>query len=106
MRIDKKTGKKYTEHNIPVDKLNYIVIPEKVQFCIMNENYGHESDVWYNGIFCGDRYAVFMRSIDSRCWQQVSPWYVKYGTAERKMLLLYDDKYYESEVKTECTFKQ
>lgn len=99
MRKDARTERYYTEHNIPMDRLNHLVIPGNVEFCIMSENYGHESDVWYNETFCGDRYAVFKRTVDTKCWQQVSPWYVKYGNAERKMLSLYDDKFYESEVK-------
>lgn len=95
MRVDKKTGKKYTEHNIPMDKVNYLVIPGKVQFCIMNENYGHESDVWYNDTFCGDRYAVFERTVDTKVWQQVSPWYVYYGKAVNKMLDAYNKRFIE-----------
>lgn len=99
MQKDVRTGRYYTVHNIPMGRLNHLVIPRNAEFCIMNENYGHESDVWYNETFCGDRYAVFKRTVDTMCWQQVSPWYVKYGTAERKMISLYNDKFYESEVK-------
>ena len=99
MRVDKNTGKRYTEHNMPLDKCIHMVIPKVAQFKILNENYGHESDVWYDGIFCGDRYAVFKYNLESHYWQQITPWYKRFGYAQGKMFEAYNKLFYESEVK-------
>lgn len=95
MRTDKNTGKQYTEHNIPMDRVHIIVLPKVAQFCIMNEYYGHESDVWYNDTFCGDRYAVFKRTRDGMVWQQTTTWYQRFGYAQRKMFEQYNKLFTE-----------
>lgn len=99
MRVDKNTGKRYTDHNIPIDRTFAMVLPQVVEFKILNENYGYESDVWYNNTFCGDRYAVFKRPFGTKYWQQVTPWYLRFGYAQRKMFEAYNKLFYESEVK-------
>lgn len=90
IRVDKVTGKTYTYHNIPIDKKG---TPTCIQcrkgfFKILNQNSRHPDDSWYEGRFIGDRYAVFMwinNGGESGFFQQVSPWYMKYGNAVRKM---------------------
>ena len=88
MRTDKKTGKTYTVHNIPMNRLHTVVVPNKAQFCIIAEHHGHEEDVWYNDTFCGDRYAVFKCTLEDRAWYQVTPWYYRFGYAQRKLFEL------------------
>ena len=95
---DKNTGKRYTVHNIPVDKVFIMVLPGHSELRIMNENYGHESDVWYDGTFCGDRYAVFERTVESSCWMQITPWYQRFGYAQRKMFERYNKNWKGKEV--------
>lgn len=87
MRIDKKTGKKYTSHNIPANSVTGISTHKGV-FCISNEAKGHEEDTRYNGTFLGDRYAVFKYNEQGIFWQQVTPWYVRFGYAHRKLFEL------------------
>ena len=65
----------------------------------MAEHFGHEDDVWYNQTFCGDRYAVFKRTVSNKTWYQITPWYNRFGWAQRKMFEAYNKMYYESEVK-------
>ena len=99
MRTDARTGKQYTVHNIPMNRTFSVVLPQKAEFRIMNETYGHEEDVWYYDQFCGDRYAVFKRTVDNKVWQQITPWYYRFGYAQRKMFEAYNKLFYESEVK-------
>ena len=87
MRVDKKTGKKYTSNNIPFRSVTGITT-HKGTFCIKNESTGHEQDTWYNDTFLGDRYAVFEYNEQARFWQQLTPWYVRFGYAQRKLFEL------------------
>lgn len=94
MRVDKNTGIRYTEHNMPYDKCIHMVIPKVAEFKILNENYGHEHFVWYHDTFCGDRYAVFKRIYGQQFWQQITPWYKRFGYAQRKMFERYNKDFY------------
>lgn len=90
IRMDKKTGKMYTWHNIPYNRLISIQ-NEKGFYKIFESNHSHPNDSWYNDIkVCGD-YAVFKwenTSSSTGFYQQVSPWYIHYGSAIRKMVKL------------------
>ena len=81
VKVDKSTGKKYFNNNIPVGKLRAMTTLEGKQYKIFSEN--GTNDMWYNGKFLGDRYAVFFRA--NGFWQQVSNWYCRYGNATRFM---------------------
>ena len=84
IRIDKVTGKAYTWYNIPIiDGSLTCIQNSKGLFMIMAENHSHPEDSWYEGRFIGDRYAVFRRS--NGFFQQVSPWYERFGNAVRKL---------------------
>lgn len=90
IRTDIKTKKNYID-NIPEGRLNAITTPEGTQYKIMAQNKNHQEDSWYNGRFIGDNYGVFKYiKPDKGCgfWQQVSPWYSRYGNAQRKMCQL------------------
>lgn len=80
-RIDSKTGRKYFKNNIPVGKLNAMEGVTGRKYKIFAEN--GDNSVWYNGMFLGDRYAVFVHT--GYCWQQISPWYERYGNAVHYM---------------------
>ena len=87
LRFDQKTGKTYTWFNIPLPNTTSAQT-ENGYFVIMNENHSHPEDSWYNGSFIGDRYAVFkwIKSTTSTgFYQQISPWYAKYGNARNKL---------------------
>lgn len=81
VKIDKSTGKKYFNNNIPVGALTGMSTPDGRIYKIFPES--GNSDVWYHGTFLGDRYAVFRKC--HGFWQQVSPWYCRYGNATRFM---------------------
>lgn len=90
IRVDVETGKRYI-NNIPEGKITAITTPDGTQYKIVAQNHNHQDDVWYNGRFIGDYYGVFKYiKPDMGCgfWQQVSPWYFRYGNAERKMCQL------------------
>lgn len=82
-RIDEVTGKMYNSKNIP---LNRVCACESngVKYNIVAQ--GEPGDYWYNGRFLGTNYAIFMKAPNMMFWQQISPWYAKYGNAERFML--------------------
>ena len=81
VKVDESTGKKYFNNNIPVGSLTAMATPTGIQFKIFPEN--GTADMWYNGKFVGDRYAVF-RKVNG-FWQQISNWYCRYGNAVRYM---------------------
>ena len=89
VRIDKVTGKVYTWNNIPVDKRGHLTAIEcrKGFYKIVSQNHNHPEDSWYQGRFIGDSYAVFkwVKTGESGFYQQVSPWYVWFGNAVRKL---------------------
>lgn len=82
-RIDSETGKKYFKNNIPVGRLNAMtgITGRRYKICAQNGN----DSVWYNGRFLGDQYAVFVYVEKCGFWQQISPWYERYGNAVRYM---------------------
>lgn len=94
MRKDVLTGKCYTDSNIPLDRkggalTRYEDTANNRKYRIMSESMGHSDDMWYNGRFLGDRYAVFVWVATTSTlgfWQQVTPWYIRYGYAVRMML--------------------
>lgn len=94
MRVDKNTGKKYSDHNIPMNRTFTVILPQVAIYRIMAEHHGYEQDVWYHNTFCGDRYAVFKRKHGDRYWQQITPWYKRFGYAQRKMFERYDKDFY------------
>ena len=77
IKIDKKTGRKYFGNNIPVGRLNGIKGETGRQYKIFSEA-GNET-VWHDGIYLGDRYAVFVK--EKGFWCQISKWYCRYGNA-------------------------
>lgn len=90
VRVDSKTGKTYTFHNIPVTKeaVSTSGYKDGVYYKIISQNHSHPDDSWYNGRFIGDRYAVFewvKTSAESGFWQQYSRWYNRFGNALRKL---------------------
>lgn len=90
VRKDKNTGITYTWHNIPHNRLSSIQ-NEKGFYKIFESNHAHPNDSWYNDIkVCGD-YAVFKwinTTPSTGFYQQVSPWYMRYGNALNKMFKL------------------
>lgn len=76
-----KTGRKYFANNIPVGRLTAFMGVTGRYYKIFPEN--GTADMWYKGEFLGDRYAVFMKY--RGVYQQISPWYEKYGNAVRYM---------------------
>ena len=82
-RIDKATKRVYTYHNIPCDKGVYCIQTNGKLFKIFAENHSHPEDSWYNGMFMGDRYAVFVWS--GSCYQQITIWYERFGNAQRQL---------------------
>lgn len=86
-RTDSKTKKEYTYFNMPLGE-NTSVQNKNGFYIIMNEKRQHPSDAWYNGIFIGDRYAVFKwvnTSVDKGFFQQVTKWYIYFGCAKRQL---------------------
>lgn len=86
IRVDKRTGKTYTWHNIPLRGRKgtlAAITSDKGHFVIQAKNCNHPEDSWYNGEFIGDEYAVFKWT--GTFLQQVSPWYVRFGNAVRAM---------------------
>lgn len=81
IKSDRKTKKRYFANNIPVGRLTAIKYPNGRYFKIFAEN--GTSDMWYNGEFLGDKYAVF--ELIRGTWYQVSKWYIKYGNAVNVM---------------------
>ena len=84
IKIDARTGKRYTSTNIPIDYVDnnpYITTHGK-QYKILAE--AGNNDVWYNGVFLGDRYAVFVKT-EAGFYQQLSNWYCRYGNAVNKL---------------------
>ena len=93
IRHDKLTGKDYTYHNIPVDKKGHLTAVQcsKGFYKIFSENHSHPEDSWYDGRFIGDRYAVFkwVNTTPSQgFYQQVTPWYSRFGNAVRKLIAI------------------
>ena len=93
IRHDKLTGKDYTYHNIPVDKKGHLTSVQcsKGFYKIFSENHSHPEDSWYDGRFIGDRYAVFkwVNTTPSQgFYQQVTPWYYRFGYAVNRMFKL------------------
>lgn len=90
IRTDIETKKNYI-NNIPEGRLSATTTADGRQYKIIAQNINHQDDSWYNGRFIGDNYAVFKYiKHEKSCgfWQQVSPWYCRYGNAERKMFQL------------------
>lgn len=90
LRRDKATGKWYTWFNLPIPCTNAIQT-ENGYYIILAESHYHPETQWYNDTFLGDRYAVFhWNTTTKECgfYQQVSPWYERFGNAVRKMLSL------------------
>lgn len=85
-REDIKTHKKYTLTNIPIGRLCGVRLNQTHKFRIFSMSNWNGVDRWYNGEFMGDEYAVFSWIEQAHCWQQVSPWYVKFGNALNFML--------------------
>lgn len=86
IRVDKRTGKHYTWHNIPLGKNGHLtaIDSEKGYFVIRAMNHSHPEESWYNGEFIGDKYAVF--KLVKKCFlQQVTPWYSRFGWAVRML---------------------
>ena len=81
IKSDCKTKKCYFTNNIPVGRLTTVKYPNGRYFKIFAEN--GTSDMWYNGQFLGDRYAVF--ELIRGVWYQVSKWYIRYGNAVNVM---------------------
>lgn len=88
IRQDVKTGKQYNEFNIPYGKLNSIETPSGKRFAIKAMNSGCPENSWHNGQLVDERWAVFELIKNRGFWQQVSPWYEKYGTASNRMVKL------------------
>ena len=83
-----KTGKKYTNSNLPWGRIWTATDNNGKRYKICNENYTRPNDSWYNGVFIGDRYAVFEQiklGNGSLFYQQVSKWYIRFGYAQRKL---------------------
>ena len=80
--------KTYSIVNIPVGRLYYIAIDGEM-YGIMAMNNKHANDVWYNGRFMGDNYAVFKavhcEHCDAMFYQQISKWYSYYTCAVKCM---------------------
>ena len=85
IRLDVETGQLYNDGNIPMGRICACKISGKV-YKIFAQN--GTDDVWHNGKFIGDNYAVFVEA--NGFWQQVSPWYSRYGNAERYMTHNFD----------------
>ena len=90
IRHDKLTGKDYTYHNIPVDKKGHLTAVQcsKGFYKIFSENHNNPDASWYQGRFIGDSWAVFKwvkTGEKSGFYQQVSPWYSRFGNAVRKL---------------------
>lgn len=85
IRVDKKTGKQYTWHNIPLGKDDHVIAitSGKGHFVIQAKNCNHPEESWYNGEFIGDEYAVFKWT--GTFLQQVTPWYKRFGYAVRML---------------------
>ena len=90
IRKDKNTGTLYNYFNIPYGRLSSVQT-SKGFFKIYESNHRHPNDSWYNDVkVCGD-YAVFVwvnTTPSTGFYQQVSPWYIRYGNACRKMIKL------------------
>lgn len=90
IRKDKNTGVEYTYHNIPIGRLSSVQ-NEKGFYKIFESNHRYPLDSWYNDVkVCGD-YAVFIwvnTTPSTGFYQQISPWYMRYGNALRKMIEL------------------
>jgi hypothetical protein len=81
IKTDCKTKKRYFANNIPVGRLTTCKYPDGRYFKIFAEN--GTGDMWYNGRFLGDRYAVFEQIRGT--WFQASKWYSRYGYAIKVM---------------------
>ena len=93
LRIDRKTGKRYTYRNIPLDTKDTTDSIKSVNgyFKIFSMNHDHPDDSWYNGVFIGERYGVckwVSTSPTTGFFQQVSNWYMRFGNAQRIMYQL------------------
>ena len=97
IRKDKNTDIYYTYHNIPCGGKNHrkghIISIQNHNgfFKIFESNHDRPDYSWYDNIKVCSKYAVFKwvnTSIDNGFYQQVSPWYVRYGNALRKMIKL------------------
>lgn len=84
MRIDGKTGVKYTDKNIPLGRIQSIITIAGKQLVIFSEN--GTLDCWYNDLFLGDRYAVFIKL--NGFYQQITKWYYYYGSCVKRMCKL------------------
>ena len=85
MRKDDVTGKQYTDHNIPIDRI-YACDTPNGKYNIMALSHNHPEDCWYNNEFLGDQYAVF--HLENGIWFQVSRWYCYFGRAQKCMFKL------------------
>lgn len=83
IRQDVKTGVQYNEYNIPYGRLNSVTTKTGERYSIIAMNSNHPDDSWYNGCLVSEKWAVF--KLTGNIWQQVSPWYSKYGLAIRKL---------------------
>ena len=83
IRLDVCTGQLYTNKNIPMGRLNGLTTNSGKKYKIMAQN--GKDDVWYNGKFVGDYYAVFVYVEKCGFWQQISKWYFNFGNAVRYM---------------------
>lgn len=86
-RMCMRTRKLYYKHdNIPLrdNQITGYHINGK-DFQILSQNHGRELDSWYEGKFTGDWYAVFVKSDYNNVRQQITPWYMAYGNAERRL---------------------
>lgn len=96
---DVVSRKEYTVDNIPVGRLHSVSVDGK-HYCIRAMNAHHVDDVWYNGRFIGDQYAVFVR-VPCDCgacfYQQLTKWYTYYGSAVKRMCKIANVEYRKGE---------
>ena len=87
----KWSGKWYTENNLPVGRLAGVATNTN-SYIIRAEHHDKPKDVWYQGIFLGDRYAVFEPIFDNKCnvigYHQLTRYYDRFGMAVNRMLKL------------------
>lgn len=87
----------YDYRNIPCDFLDsHGIISER--FTIINQHIGSSEKCWIsewnNGLFIGDKYAVFRYDETRDCWVQVSMWFSSYEATWKYMYFIVTNRYY------------
>lgn len=90
-RYDNRSHTWYDEDNIPFNR-DYRVTDEEgnLRYMIGEQNFGHELDSWYAGRKVCGAYAVFKKYESGL--QQISPWYVMFGSAQKYMRKMADSE--------------